>query len=91
MPQIEIIVKGHLDDHWSEWFEGLTITTAESNETVLSGHVADQSALYGLLARLRDLGLQLLAVKCEEMEDWDTGAADRDARSGLDRSRGQTD
>jgi hypothetical protein len=89
VPKVEIRVKGHLDEHWSEWFEGLALTTAEKNETVLSGHVVDQSALYGLLARLRDLGMKLLAVNCEEMDDLDMGAVDPRARTGLDASNGE--
>lgn len=61
MQKIEIVVKGHLDPHWSEWLEGMTITHT-TDETVLFGTVADQSALYGLLSRLRDLGLTLISV-----------------------------
>ncbi len=68
MQQIEIVVKGHLDPHWSEWLEGMTIThTAEG--TVLCGTVADQSALYGLLSRLRDLGLTLISVISTEQNN----------------------
>ena len=54
MLQIEIRVKGRIDEQWSEWFDGLTITHVEPDETVLTGSVTDQSALYGLLAKLRD-------------------------------------
>jgi hypothetical protein len=57
-----IRIKGHLDPRWSEWFEGLTVTQTESGETVLSGPVVDQSALHGLLARIRDLNLTLVSV-----------------------------
>ena len=62
MQQIEIRVKGQIDEHWSDWFEGLTITHTGQGETVLNGSIADQAALYGLLSKLRDLGLQLLSV-----------------------------
>ena len=62
MQQVEIRVQGQIDEHWSDWLEGLTITHTTEGETVLSGHVLDQSALYGLIARLRDLGLPLLSV-----------------------------
>lgn len=62
MLQVEIKVKGQIDDAWSDWFEGLAITYTEEGDTVLAGPVADESALYGLLARLRDLGLQLISV-----------------------------
>jgi hypothetical protein len=62
MQQVEIRVKGQIDQRWSEWLEGLTITHTMEGETVLTGGVVDQSALYGLIARLRDLGLPLLSV-----------------------------
>lgn len=58
----EIRIKGHLDDRWADWFDGLTITRADNGETLLSGPVADQAALHGLLRKVRDLGLALLAV-----------------------------
>jgi hypothetical protein len=62
-PVYEIRVKGHLDSpHWSEWFDGLTLTLTENGETILSGPVADQSALHGLLSKVRDLGLPLVSV-----------------------------
>jgi hypothetical protein len=57
-----ITVKGHLDDHWSAWFEGLTIMNTPNGEALLAGPVVDQAALHGLLVKIRDLGLPLLAV-----------------------------
>jgi hypothetical protein len=57
-----IRVKGHLDLHWSHWFDGLTITHEANGETLLSGPVVDQAALYGLLLKIHDLNLPLLAV-----------------------------
>ena len=62
MQQVEIRVKGQIDERWSDWLEGLTITHTAENETVLVGSVLDLSALSGLIARLRDLGLPLLSV-----------------------------
>ena len=62
MEQVEIRVKGQIDECWSAWLDGLAITHATEGETVLVGSVVDQSALYGLIARLRDLGLPLLSV-----------------------------
>ena len=62
MRQVEIRVKGQIDETWSEWFEGLTITHTDQGETVLTGTVVDEAAMYGLLSKLRDLGLQLLSV-----------------------------
>jgi hypothetical protein len=59
-----IQVQGHLDSRWSEWFDGLLLTCQPDGSTLLTGPVADQAALYGLLERLRDLGLRLLSVNC---------------------------
>jgi len=58
----EIQVDSVLDDHWSGWFEGLRIET-EADSTVISGTVSDQSALHGVLDKLRDLGLTVIAVR----------------------------
>lgn len=58
----EIKVQGSLDSQWSEWFDGLSMISTESGETTLSGPVADQAALHGLLNKVRDLNLPLLAV-----------------------------
>ncbi len=58
-----IKVQGNLDRKWSDWFDGLTITAQGNDETLLSGTVADQAALHGLLAKIRDLGLPLLLVE----------------------------
>lgn len=59
----EIRIKGRLDGHWSEWFDGLEIAYPDDGETRLSGPVADQAALHGLLARVRDLNLKLLSIR----------------------------
>jgi len=58
----QIRVKGVLDEKWSDWFDGLTVTR-QDDETLLTGPVRDQAALHGLLARIRDLGLPLLSVR----------------------------
>jgi hypothetical protein len=58
----EIRVKGHLDGRWSDWFHGLAITNLANGEALLSGDIVDQAALHGLLVRVRDLGLPLVAV-----------------------------
>jgi hypothetical protein len=59
----QIVVKGHLDSEWSDWFDGLTITMVDNGETILSGPVVDQTALHGVLIKIRDLGLPLLSLK----------------------------
>jgi hypothetical protein len=58
----EIRIKGHLDDRWAEGFEGLSLTRESDGTTLLSGLVADQAALHGVLKRIRDLGLPLVSV-----------------------------
>ena len=60
----EIRVRGQLDSHWSAWFEGLTLTPLENGETLIAGPIQDQAALHGILAKIRDLGLQLVSVVC---------------------------
>ena len=62
MQQVEIRVKGQIDESWSDWFEGMTITHNDQGATILRGSIADEAAFYGLLAKIRDLGLQLLSV-----------------------------
>ena len=59
----EIRLKGHLDRRWASWFEGMTITLADKGDTLLTGPVADQAALYGLLKKVRDLGLPLRSLR----------------------------
>jgi hypothetical protein len=67
MPTIyEIRVEGQLDPSWSEWLDGIIITPLESGETLLSGPVADQAALHGLLNRIRDMNLKLVCVEKKE-------------------------
>jgi hypothetical protein len=62
----QIRIKGHLDSQWADWFGGLTITREEDGDTLLAGPVIDQAALYGLLKRVRDLGMPLVSVNCGE-------------------------
>jgi hypothetical protein len=57
-----IRLKGHLDGHWSAWFDGMTISNEANGEAVLHGPLVDQTALHGVLMKVRDLGLPLLAV-----------------------------
>jgi hypothetical protein len=58
-----IRIRGHLDPAWSTWFDSLTVTQADDGTTELAGVLVDQAALFGLLARLRDLGATLLLVE----------------------------
>ena len=62
----QIRVKGHLGHQWMDWFEGLTITLEEDGNTLLHGPVIDQSALHGILRKVRDLGMPLLSVNSIE-------------------------
>jgi len=76
--QYELRVKGHLDPCWSDWFEGFEIPLKDNGETRLSGPVVDQAALFGLLMKVRDLGLALVSViptqpKPTEPSDMQTG------------------
>jgi len=59
----EIRVKGHLDSRWTAWFDGLTLTNENDGTTLIQGPVVDQAALYGLLQKMRDVGLPLVSVK----------------------------
>jgi hypothetical protein len=68
MRSVRIRINGCIDEHWSDWFAGLTITHTDEGETVLSGVVVDQAALYGVLTMLRDLGLPLVSVNSDEGE-----------------------
>jgi hypothetical protein len=59
----EIHIKGHLSADWSDWFDGLTVTNLDGGEALISGHIADQAALHGVLARLYSLNLTLLGMR----------------------------
>jgi hypothetical protein len=69
MQQIEIRVKGEINEQWSKWFGGLAMDHPAPDETVLTGCVIDQAALYGIIARLRDLGLELTSLTSERVEE----------------------
>ena len=68
MRRVEICIEGQLDETWSEWFEGFMVSHNEQNQTILVGELPDQAALYGLITKLRDLGLNLLSVN-SQIED----------------------
>jgi hypothetical protein len=65
----QIRVKGHLSEQWAAWFEDLDIDNRPDGEAVLAGPLPDQAALYGVLNRMRDLGLVLIALECVEEKD----------------------
>ena len=65
----EIRVKGQLDQQWSAWFEGLTISYDGEGNTILRGPLADEAALHGVLIKVRDLALPLLALRREDAGD----------------------
>ncbi len=66
----QIRLQGHLDARWSAWFEGLTILQTDGGETLLTGQLPDQAALFGLLKKVRDLGLPLVGVNRVEPGAW---------------------
>ena len=66
-----IIIKGHLDSDWSDWFDGLSIAHQGDGETVLTGPIVDQTALHGVLIKIRDLGLPLIGLSRIEPEGGD--------------------
>ena len=69
MQLVIIKIKGKLDESWSDCFDGINLTHQGSDETILSGVLPDQTAFYGLIGKLRDLGLQLLEVSSVEAEN----------------------
>jgi hypothetical protein len=79
----EIRIKGHLDDRWGAWFDGLTLTREDTGTTLLTGSVVDQAALHGLLRRVRDLGLPLVSVMQVDPEQ----AHGPDVTAGTDHHR----
>lgn len=70
----QIRLKGHLDESWADWFDGLVFKHESDGTTTLSGEVIDQAALHGLLKKVRDLGMPLLSVNCLDPDE--SAAAD---------------
>jgi len=65
MLKVEILVKGRLDEQWKEWLGGLMVSHLEPGQTVLTGVLPDQAAVYGIIARMRDLGLELSSISID--------------------------
>jgi len=68
-PLYQIRLKGYLGSEWADWFGGMAVDLTEDGDTLLTGPVADQAALHGILKKVRDLGLPLLAVQCVAATD----------------------
>ena len=62
----EIRLKGHIGPQWTEWFDGMAVARDDAGVTILTGPVADQAALHGLLRKVRDLGIPLISVRIKE-------------------------
>jgi len=71
--EYEVRVGRHLDDRWAEWFGDVTMTREPDGTTTLRGSVADQAALHGILIKIRDLGMVLLAVRAIDAPASDGG------------------
>ncbi len=76
----EIMIRGHLDQRWSEWFEGLNISHQEGDMTLLSGLLPDQASLHGLLERIRDLNLKLISINSGDPSTYDS-----DQKTGIQK------
>ncbi len=73
MQRAEIRIEGRLDAKWAEWFEGFDFVYTETGNTILTGLVLDQAALFGLIAKLRDLGVKLISVTFDPLEERKAG------------------
>ena len=73
----EIRIKGHLDPQWADWFGDTTVTLEDNGETLLICTVIDQAALYGLLRKVRDLGIPLISVVRVEPDQDDAPEGDQ--------------
>ena len=84
----QIRIQGHLGSEWTDWFEGLSITLEDNSETLLRGLVVDQAALHGLLRKVRDLGLPLIAII--QVEPTQANGPDGNADTDHNRSKKET-
>jgi len=74
--EVEIHIEGQLDPSWAEWLDGFSLTYSETDETILTGPIVDQAALYGLLSKMRDLGVRLISVNLGEQDIENPSAAE---------------
>ncbi len=65
----QIRIKGHLGPQWTEWFEGMAVTREENGDTLLTGPVIDQASLHGLIKKVRDLGMELISVNRNQLNE----------------------
>ena len=65
----QIRIRGHLGNPWTDWFDGMTIEMEDNGDTLITGPVVDQAALYGLLKKVRDLGMPLISVVPVQSDD----------------------
>ena len=91
-PVYEIRIEGHLGSQWTDWFEGLTITLEENGDTLITGPVTDQAALYGLLKKVRDLGMPLLSVNRVQYDEIHQNHSKKllENPSGLSHAKGRS-
>jgi len=68
MPTYQIVVQGHVDESWSEWFDDLTLVHQPDGTTMLTGGVPDQVRLFTILFKIRDMNLMLMTVKMTSLE-----------------------
>jgi hypothetical protein len=80
----EIRLTGHLDAHWTAWFDGMAVSHRDDGTTVIRGPVADQAALHGLLHRVRDLGLPLVSIERVDADEPDVMNPTRDSARSHD-------
>lgn len=66
MQSIEVRIEGQIDRQWTDWLDGFTLTHTQQGETILTGTVKDQAAFYGLISKLRDLGIRIIAIQLGE-------------------------
>lgn len=86
-----IRVNGHLSSQWIDWFDGLMIENRPDGEAVLFGSLPDQAALYGVLNRMRDLGLELISLDCDKASQSEVIGDDRTADGNWSRVGGLDD